>query len=66
MFDPRQGQAAFDAKTAGMPLGVSANCGVRYLFNSVWHKHAGLLKNADKIDTLILGTVTLNSASFLF
>lgn len=35
-------------------------------FDSVWHKHAGLLKNADKIDTLILGTVTLNSASFLF
>ncbi len=24
-------------------------------FDSVWHKHAGLLKNADKIDTLILG-----------
>ena len=30
--DPRQGQAAFDAKTAGIPLWVSANRGVRYLF----------------------------------
>ena len=30
-----------------------ATCSI--YFDSVWHKHTGLLENADKIDTLILG-----------